>query len=202
MNHRKCDDWLKIAAAKPNAEGRPVLQHVHQGRMAGDGYRLHVARNVPYSECNCENYPQAQAEELIDLASRQPTRVRVSVEHLATLAAVAAKMTAKPYHALELRANGALIGAYRNDDLDGTCEIKAGDTWSIGPRRRGIKVALPVTYEKTGPDATVNLNARYLLDALSVFSGNVVLVLGSSNVLIWDDDYAALLAQVNLKRSQ
>lgn len=200
MNHRKPDDWLKIAAAKPKADARPALQHVHQGRMAGDGYRLHVARNVPYSECDCEDYPQAQCEELIADASRQPTRVRVSVEHLAALAAVAAKVTAKPYHALELRANGALIGAYHNDDLDGTCEIKAGDTWSIGPRRRGTKLAVPATYQKTGPDATVSLNARYLLDALSVFSGEVVLLLGSANVLICNDDYAALIAQVDLKR--
>jgi hypothetical protein len=196
VKHRKPEEWLKIAAAKPKDNARPTLEHVHQGRMASDTCRAHLARKVPYAECECDAYPEAQLLALLDEASHQPTRVRVSAEHLAQLAAVAAKVTDAPYHRLSLEADGALIGTYHSDKIEGRCEIHAGDRWHIGPKRKGFSAALPATYAKEGPDITVHVNARYLLDALSVFEGEVTLVLGPTHILIANDDYAAVIAQL------
>ena len=138
-----------LAKAASKDTARPQLQKVY-GNMGTDGYRLHYDPALP---APAEPAPM-KWEYILEDCRKYQNIATVSKKEL-----MAACKAAKKCTAIDITLNGLMVYSYTNDDATMSGEITAG-------------------YSHTGPDLTMRISPAHLIDAMSGFDGDTVLIAG------------------------
>lgn len=162
----KSDPWIAKACSKDDA--RPELTRTW-GNIAFDGYRAHFdPRLSPTPE---SDYPEwvdwssvSGYRERLEEIRTQPANNLVSIDAQALARAAKAARTVNK-ETIRLNVNGSL------------------DVYALSEEtgRAGHELTPTHGYEHAGPDLEVALNPAYLLDALSGFTGQIVIALGGAS---------------------
>lgn len=158
------DPWIAKACSRD--EARPTLARAW-GDFAADGYRLHIdPRLQPVT-----TYPEWTNESEIDALRRSIEEIRSHpAENFVTVDAKALAKAAKAARTV----NKEIIRLSVNGRLD---------VYGIGEEtgQAGHYLTEEHGYQHAGPDLEVGIDPRFLLDALTGFSGEIVISLGGAS---------------------
>jgi len=160
------DPWILKAVSKDDA--RPSIC-IPWGDFATDGIRAHIDRHLPPrtfaeleeyerpSESDIEHYRGSIARLLAD-AQDNKTLITIDAKELAKAVKLAKSTNKETVH---LFANGRL------------------DVWSESVEFGDTRVGLEASqgYNKSGPDAEILIDPRFLTEALAGFTGEVLITL-------------------------
>jgi len=171
------DPWIQKAVSKDPVRRALCLSW---GDFGADGYRAHIDRRLPRRDfADLDEYSRP-SESDIEYYAVGLERELQKAQDAETVVTVDAKALA---HAVKLAKGVNKESVYLA--ANGRLDVTGSDEWT---GESGIALTQAEGYEKSGPDARICINPRYLLDALSGLSGEVLITL-PAYAEVEDDEY-------------